>query len=672
MAKQKKCPNCGGPKNDDGRIYCRNCENKYYEEQAREDMERDGIDILDDFDRNDASVNITKTAEHFFPSQEPLDTNLIPKKEHKKEHRKGRCPLCDWWLDDDGDCTNTLCEAAPSEQKAPDHAAVINEKRKKERGLSNDNWAESVFSSINFTNALKILAEVSDELRKLGNTKASNTIRKISKNLSIIKVAQYVGIQGYWIRNTRCWQNCYRQKRASDPGKSAWEVWDACHDEYLKSINNPKSGWEKYAGTISKGLVKIAGNNKFNKIITAEKNVFDKELAKKVGSGTYVPVAIQEIIKENSEKFANKTYDNVNLLLDIALKAKNSGHTKLAEKISTAANKIIEAAWGKDIWDYIGQGANWIAGKLWGKGEAGKQNFLKSIEQGIADVYQARGQGTKAFQSAVHKLQRDLARSLKKAMLFSKEDPSFQPLVDAINTVAFTSTEKTDNPQQDQARRFRFFQSLEKLRILSNQMASGAQALPPNTTDNTNITGISNAVGTGAAAGVGAGVGAAAGGGATAGGAQPPVPASAAAGGAQTPPVPSNTEQQKIYLQQLIQSVEPFIRTMVAAGIDGQTINNIRQQIASAVNSIQAKSQTPAAPQAGPGGIQGTFGPTQTEIVGPQTNFGSAGSKMIGNPKTKQAIPEYIQEYQKGVGAKSSNKIITSKETLDLVKKLSK
>ena len=71
------------------------------------------------------------------------------------------------------------------------------------------------------------------------------TWENAEKALSNYKMAQYVGAQGYWLRNRRCWDNCYRQKRTAKPGGSAQEVWMECWDEYREAINNPKSTWAK-------------------------------------------------------------------------------------------------------------------------------------------------------------------------------------------------------------------------------------------------------------------------------------------------------------------------------------------------------------------------------------------------------------------------------------------
>jgi hypothetical protein len=61
------------------------------------------------------------------------------------------------------------------------------------------------------------IVDFASKLDKKSFSKEANAVDDIALNL--IKVSQYVGSQGYWIRNERCWSNCYREKRASSPNK---------------------------------------------------------------------------------------------------------------------------------------------------------------------------------------------------------------------------------------------------------------------------------------------------------------------------------------------------------------------------------------------------------------------------------------------------------------------
>lgn len=46
------------------------------------------------------------------------------------------------------------------------------------------------------------------------------------------KKANYEGVQGYMVAETRAWQNCVRCKQAA--GKGAQEAWEKCLEEYQK------------------------------------------------------------------------------------------------------------------------------------------------------------------------------------------------------------------------------------------------------------------------------------------------------------------------------------------------------------------------------------------------------------------------------------------------------
>jgi hypothetical protein len=102
-------------------------------------------------------------------------------------------------------------------------------------------------------NIVKIASELDDK----GSEKLADALDSFARSLMDIKVAQYVGSQGYWIRNSRCWANCYRQKRAQNPNMPAQEVWTSCHEEYVDSITKTNSGestaaWDKYASSKDK------------------------------------------------------------------------------------------------------------------------------------------------------------------------------------------------------------------------------------------------------------------------------------------------------------------------------------------------------------------------------------------------------------------------------------
>ena len=115
------------------------------------------------------------------------------------------------------------------------------------------------------------IVNFASKLDKKSFSKEANAVDDIALNL--IKVSQYVGSQGYWIRNERCWSNCYREKRASNPNKPTQEIWFDCQAEYEDAINNENSDWDSYADN----NVKVANINLDVKIAESFRNDGDVE-----------------------------------------------------------------------------------------------------------------------------------------------------------------------------------------------------------------------------------------------------------------------------------------------------------------------------------------------------------------------------------------------------------
>ena len=104
---------------------------------------------------------------------------------------------------------------------------------------------------------VKKLAKIASRLDSLQPEIASE-IDEISENyFGLMKEAQYVGVQGYAIRNRRCFDNCLRQKRAKSD-KPYEEIWNDCHQEYLKAMSDEGSDtWNKYASVQDKNTRNI-------------------------------------------------------------------------------------------------------------------------------------------------------------------------------------------------------------------------------------------------------------------------------------------------------------------------------------------------------------------------------------------------------------------------------
>lgn len=105
-------------------------------------------------------------------------------------------------------------------------------------------------------NIIKNITEVATELEKKGLSKTASILDSIAEQSIQIKTAQYLGVQGYAIRNDRCLKNCQRIKKAKNINMSAQQAVQECLNEYSKSINNDNAQWDKYAS--SQSNVKLA------------------------------------------------------------------------------------------------------------------------------------------------------------------------------------------------------------------------------------------------------------------------------------------------------------------------------------------------------------------------------------------------------------------------------
>ena len=103
------------------------------------------------------------------------------------------------------------------------------------------------------------LIELADKLDKEGKTVCANAVDNLIKATSLDKVAQYVGVIGYVLKQNRAMCNCIRRKRAANDG-SMQEVILACLKEYQDGQDYHDTKWTgKYAETI------VNDPDKFNK-----------------------------------------------------------------------------------------------------------------------------------------------------------------------------------------------------------------------------------------------------------------------------------------------------------------------------------------------------------------------------------------------------------------------
>jgi hypothetical protein len=264
------------------------------------------------------------------------------------------------------------------------------------------------------------LIKAANSLDDAGFSDLADSIDKIAKNIIMTKRAQFVGIQGYAIRNSRCWGNCYRQKRTRNPKMAAQEVWTECYKEYLESINNDTSGWEKYAETSIP--VKYASYEK------KEKVAFAKNMRDKISSGISVGQAFVMASEENDNKYSQRILDLSKNLVEIVSSLEKSGKKDFAKNISDTASELIKEAQFGGFWNRM----KGIATQPFDQ----KARWLKNLEDIATEAYTA---GTtyihnrdpdsiKNYSMAALKLQRAIAKNFAKMNEMFKGDQSFAPI----------------------------------------------------------------------------------------------------------------------------------------------------------------------------------------------------------------------------------------------------
>ena len=215
------------------------------------------------------------------------------------------------------------------------------------------------------------LTKVAMGLGKKQLVKSAAIVRDSIVALERLKFAQYNGVQGYWLRNRRCWDNCYRHKRATQPDSSAQEVWMSCWEEYKKSIQDNESGWEKYAVEEDKG--KLLVNAKIEE--EWNKNFVD-EVEQKAESGLTTAEAIYDTIDEQSKKYQDKVIEASSNLMTLAEALDRNGYRELGEEIVNLSTEMLKEA---QVWEGIknfGKGVkNW-----WSRNFGGLKSIINSLK----------------------------------------------------------------------------------------------------------------------------------------------------------------------------------------------------------------------------------------------------------------------------------------------------
>lgn len=222
------------------------------------------------------------------------------------------------------------------------------------------------------------LRDLANDLDKHKMSKVAAFVDKVNEKSLNVKKAQYEGIQGYWIRNRRCWENCYRQKRAKKD-IPAQEVWMECHAEYVKSIGRDTSDWDKYANDSGK-LVKLS-----SKRINKKNYVFAHTVKEKTELGLDLPSAIFETIDSELFRYSQELQDQANNMSKVASYLHDKKKFTLAKKAASAAEMLAkEAQFTGSQWNPM----NWLQNTKANRGNLGsfwvKRRLKRVLDQANA------------------------------------------------------------------------------------------------------------------------------------------------------------------------------------------------------------------------------------------------------------------------------------------------
>ncbi|MFW6172833.1 MAG: hypothetical protein ACOC5T_03740 [Elusimicrobiota bacterium] len=284
------------------------------------------------------------------------------------------------------------------------------------------------------------LVLTANKLEKRGLHKQSSAVDKITNNVLVQKTAQFVGVQGYWIKNTRCWQNCYRQKRAKNPKMPTQEVWNDCHKEYIEALKDDNSTWNKYASSDQTFDSPTA-----KKIIASAKRKFYKSMQKKINEGQPIGIAWMETTQDNFDNYSNKLISYANELVKIASTLDKEKDHQLISEILSASEKISkEAGLFGDLWGGLtGQGQEYQAAlaMLTNQDIPALINILQRIKTNPSDIEALK----KQFANYSQRLIRNLFAAKNNAGMGSRKIKNlfnqYTQLISQINTTIQGATD---------------------------------------------------------------------------------------------------------------------------------------------------------------------------------------------------------------------------------------
>ena len=298
-------------------------------------------------------------------------------------------------------------------------------------------------------NIIKNLVEIADYFEKNNKQSEATTIDKIANGLLLVKTAQYVGVQGYAIRNSRCFDNCYRQKRAQKPTTSVHEVWKECHKEYIESIGNDGSKWDKYAS--QDGLTKTAALDK------EQINVFNKRVANSIKQQVQDGSSLQYAITDSLDNYGNiiindfaHAVSNINKIA-----ANHADDAYLQEKFNIVTQDITKEAQGffsRLIDTFRGQG---------GKNTRASEGIATEAQNGIDSI-----------QKKVSKLGEGIKEMREECDLRTKNVEYFEK----INKDLTVAQNLTKLKQQLATSKEEFLRIAQQIRYISNGIINSLAA----------------------------------------------------------------------------------------------------------------------------------------------------------------------------------------------------
>lgn len=189
-------------------------------------------------------------------------------------------------------------------------------------------------------NIIREITIAAQGLDNRGSHGDAESLDKIASRLINIKTAQYDGTQGYFVRNTRCWNGCVRVKRSE--GMSPNEAWSDCHEEWLKaSMGADTSSWDKYAEEEG-SEIKIAQSQVVDEsILIAADSALDRIINARINKGIDISDAIPMTLAERGISFAAELSKCAQDLEKVAMKNSGTGTAdallEMVEKLSDIA-----------------------------------------------------------------------------------------------------------------------------------------------------------------------------------------------------------------------------------------------------------------------------------------------------------------------------------------------